>query len=80
MFLKLKNMKEISIIAIKKYGLRYPGCLFGNKNKKNTTLFLTLIFLSYRGDRFRCYSLLQISLLQTWLVETLVMKAGKHHR
>ena len=80
MFLKLKNMKEISLIEIKNTVYVTQAVCSGTEIKKNTTLFLTLIFLSYRGDRFRCYSLLQISLLQTWLVETLVMKAGKHHR
>lgn len=74
-------MKEISLIEIKNTVYVTQAVCSGTKiKKKNTTLFLTLIFLSYRGDRFRCYSLLQISLLQTWLAETLVMKAGKHHR
>ena len=58
MFLKLKNMKEISIIAIKKYGLRYPSCLFGNKNKKKyNPLFNSHIFKLQR----RSFSLLQFA-------------------
>lgn len=58
MFLKLKKYEGDFINRNKKYGLRYPSCLFGNRNKKKyNPLFNSHIFKLQR----RSFSLLQFA-------------------